>query len=260
MKLTLCINYHTKWGESLFVTGNIPQLGSNNINAAQSMRCDDFQYWTLSVDIPENINTFEYSYFVKNEDGSLKKEWGVPHVFVRGTAVDKSLIIDFWQDIPENKPLYSSAFVNCINKRDRVEKSEIPSRGTVTFKVLAPDIRKDEVLALSGETHLLGEWNPQNAVVLNDCNFPEWTITLDWRALHRYAQYKFVVLKKDTHEVVAWEKSDNHCMQYAPPTDGATYISGMRIEVVRAPWRGAGVAIPVFSLRSDEDFGVGDFL
>jgi 4-alpha-glucanotransferase len=27
-----------------------------------------------------------------------------------------------------------------------------------------------------------------------------------------------------------------------------------------APWRGAGVAIPVFSLRSEKSFGVGEFL
>jgi len=27
-----------------------------------------------------------------------------------------------------------------------------------------------------------------------------------------------------------------------------------------APWRGAGVAVPVFSIRSDEDLGVGEFL
>jgi 4-alpha-glucanotransferase len=258
MKLTLHICYHTKWGESLFVTGNIPQLGSNNVSAAQPMRCDNSQYWSLSIDLPEDICDFEYSYFVKNNDGSLKREWGTPHRFSRGVAIDNSLIVDFWQDIPEDKPLYSSAFVDCINRRQKDGKPELPHRATVTFHVFAPSVKPNEVLALLGETSQLGNWNPQNAAILNDCNFPEWSISLDWRALPQGSQYKFAILDKSTREVIAWEDSENHVMTFSPIIDGATYIS-MRINTTQPKWRGAGVAIPVFSLRSDEDFGVGDF-
>ena len=37
-------------------------------------------------------------------------------------------------------------------------------------------------------------------------------------------------------------------------------IDGIRFANPKRPWKGAGTAIPVFSIRSEEDFGVGDFL
>lgn len=34
MKITFNINYRTRWGEALYVVGNIPELGAGNDQAA----------------------------------------------------------------------------------------------------------------------------------------------------------------------------------------------------------------------------------
>lgn len=259
MKITLKVSYHTNWGEALFVIGNIPQLGSNNFSAAQPMFMADADYWAINLDLPEDVGQFEYSYFVKNDSGTVRKEWGTLHKFVRGNAVDHALVIDFWQDVPEDRQLYSSAFTDCINKREQRDCDTVPRRDAVTLRVWAPSVASKQALAIVGETTLLGEWAPERAVKLSDHNFPEWSVTVDSRALPIGTQYKFIVVDKSTGELIAWEYGDNRRMQEVPLPNVSTCISGLRFRNPIAPWRGAGVAIPVFSLRSEADFGVGDF-
>ncbi|MDE6498176.1 MAG: 4-alpha-glucanotransferase [Muribaculaceae bacterium] len=62
----------------------------------------------------------------------------------------------------------------------------------------------------------------------------------------------------DCH-VVAWENGQNRRLGIAPAIGEATVVAGMRIRNPFGHWKGAGVAIPVFALRSNDDFGVGDF-
>ena len=81
---------------------------------------------------------------------------------------------------------------------------------------------------------------------------------VDARDITAASEFKFVVLDSATGNVVAWEHGDNRTVGIDPAIGEATVLAGLR---VRNPfhWKGAGVAIPVFALRSDDDFGVGDF-
>ena len=59
---------------------------------------------------------------------------------------------------------------------------------------------------------------------------------------------------------MAWENNPNRYM--ADPQIGAneTLVIGDRYVYFALPdWKGAGVAVPIFSLRSEKSFGVGDF-
>ena len=95
---------------------------------------------------------------------------------------------------------------------------------------------------------------------MNDSNFPEWSITLPNKEIHLPFRYKFVILDKTTRKLLAWENGDNRVMNILPEhKSSALVVGGMRFINSRPAWRGAGVAIPVFSVRSDDDFGVGDF-
>ena len=60
--------------------------------------------------------------------------------------------------------------------------------------------------------------------------------------------------------MVAWEAGDNRYFNLLPPGEKENLIlSGLRFVNPSRPWKGAGVAIPVLSLRSDDSFGVGEF-
>ncbi|MDE6197719.1 MAG: 4-alpha-glucanotransferase, partial [Muribaculaceae bacterium] len=72
-------------------------------------------------------------------------------------------------------------------------------------------------------------------------------------------EYKFLILDSATGEFVAWEGGANRHVGVTPEAGEATVLNGMRFINALKPWRGAGTAIPVFALRSESDFGVGDF-
>ncbi|MCM1032247.1 MAG: 4-alpha-glucanotransferase [Odoribacter sp.] len=258
MKLTFVINYRTNWGETLYLTGNVPALGDGDFNRALKMILSGSERWTATIDVPDDCTGFNYRYQVRHENGSVKNEWGADHRFFRGRSVRIYETYDRWQDQPWDKPCYSSAFTECICKRPSPAKESLPRMGYVTLRIAAPMLQPDWHLAVSGNVETLGNWDPAKAVVMSDHNHPEWTATVDGRMLKPETEYKFVILDKDGN-VVAWEGGDNRRIGVKPAADAATILAGMRFFNPLKPWRGAGTAIPVFSLRSNEDFGVGDF-
>ena len=259
MKLTLNINYRTNWGESIFVSGSIPALGGGNYEAAPRLTLTGTDLWTIEIDLPEDTPEFTYRYFVRHENGYTKNEWGNSRKFTRGNGINRYVVYDRWQDQPWDKPYYSSAFTDCINRQNILTPTVVPFVDTVTLKVTAPMVNSDESIAIVGATAGLGEWNPKHAVKLSNHNFPEWECVIDSRALSLGTEYKFILVKNDTGEVVAWENGDNRRMDISPIRGTATLMTGMHFANPLPAYHGAGVAIPVFSIRSNDDFGVGDF-
>ena len=112
-----------------------------------------------------------------------------------------------------------------------------------------------------GDCPELGDWDVLKAPLLNDSAFPEWQITLDGRQLKFPFEYKFVIVRTHQREVVAWETGENRICREKPQNPSeAVVVSGLRFNGSESQWRGAGTAIPVFSLRTDYGFGIGEFI
>lgn len=95
---------------------------------------------------------------------------------------------------------------------------------------------------------------------MSDANFPEWQVELDASQLTFPLEYKFVLYNRTERRVVAWENNPNRYLANPHLTDQETLAIGDRYVYFALPaWKGAGTAIPVFSLRSEGSFGVGDF-
>ena len=262
MNLTFNVDYRTDWGETLYLCGNHPALGGGDPSKALPMNFTGNEKWQLFVncDIPAG-ETIEYHYIVRNESGVERREWGQPHRITITPGISRCEIFDHWQDQPMDKPYYSSAFTECVNARQNRDAAANPLCGMMNLRVWAPMVSAGQVLALSGDIAALGSWDPAKAVVMSDAAFPEWSCNVSLRDFKAPFDYKFVILDKATGEVVAWEGRDNRRMGIVPEAaDEALVIAGARFVNPLNPWRGAGVAIPVFSLRSDEDFGAGDFM
>lgn len=256
MKLTFNIDYRTNWGESLYVVARKAEGGKCAFDVKMSL--NGTEHWSAVVEIPDECTSLEYAYEVRHENGSAKHEWGASHCFHRGRNARVYNIYDRWHDQPWDKPYYSMAFTECICKRPDPAKEVLPRIGFVTFRVEAPMVNQNCRLAICGDADCLGAWDTAKAVVLSDHDYPVWTASVDARSLKPETEYKFLLIDADGN-VVAWENGDNRHVGVLPQADEATIVAGMRFVSPTGPWRGAGTAIPVFALRSEEDFGVGDF-
>jgi len=260
MNLSFNIDYRTLWGEALYITGNVPALGNGDETKAIKLDLYGSESWKTRVEIPDDVTDFCYRYFVLHENGNKKEEWGNGHVFRAGNGVREYGIYDCWQDQPWDKPYYSVVFTDCVCKRINRAMPPKVEAGKLLLCVEAPMLAPDEVLAVSGSCEALGNWDVNKAVVLSDAYYPTWSCTIPLAVLPAEFEYKFLIFKKDSRSVVAWEALNNRRFAFRPATVGeCMVVSGLRFANPKRQWRGAGVAIPVFSLRSETDFGVGEF-
>ncbi len=260
MKISFNINYHTQWGEALYLCGDLLQLGSGDARNALEMKLTAPDTWVAEVELDGYPGNFDYFFIVKAPEREWRFEWGKSHRFVGNKDLTTVKIFDSWQDMPSDKPYYSSAFIDGMLLR-RFKDQPLPSLpDTVQLRVEAPMVMPDEVLAIAGEGDFLGNWVPAKALVMNDAHYPQWEINLPLSQFDTPFEYKFVILKKDSREAVAWETIDNRrCGFVNENPKSQIVVDGLRFASPRNNWKGAGTAIPVFSIRSEEDFGVGDF-
>lgn len=103
---------------------------------------------------------------------------------------------------------------------------------------------------------------------MNDSSYPEWQLEIPIAAKHFPFEYKFIVRDKSSssnntnNDTVIWEHGPNRVCgldaSSAPPACLILREGRFRGEPV--PKRMAGVAIPVFSLRTQRSLGCGEFV
>lgn len=205
--------------------------------------------WSLLLDVEAGTT---YHYELRGTDGSLRRseELGLHKV----VGADKTTIFDCWHDVPADKPFYSTLFTDGVFRRVKRAKAKSAKSGVI-LQVEAPTITTDELLGVLGSHKTLGEWNAKDVVIMNDAEAPVWSAYLP--ASVAGSEYKFVILDAATLSLKRFEDGAN---RYIPHSGNKlTVIRDLRLRDSRRRWKGAGVAIPVFSLRSEEDWGCGEF-
>ncbi len=260
MILSFNVDYRTNWGESVYFVADIPQFGNGDYAKAAKLTLNGEQTWKLQMELPDDTPAFTYRYFVQHDNGFRKDEWGHGHRFIPGPGVKSYEVFDRWQDQPWDKPFYSVVFTDCVCRRQGRALPPVVTPDSILISCDAPMVAPDEVLAVCGDCDALGNWEPANGVIMSDASFPTWNCVVPLDKMAKNVEFKFLILKKDNGAVVCWEGNGNRSMTVDPATRGLSMVqAGMRFINPKRPWRGAGVAIPVFSLRSEKDFGVGEF-
>lgn len=101
---------------------------------------------------------------------------------------------------------------------------------------------------------MLGDWDIP--VRMNKVGFRSWSIILDYDMLPEYFEYKFVLFDSSTNQITLWEDGFNRTFTKETTAPNSRIRVAFRGSLT---WHGAGVAIPVFSLRRNNGWGVGEF-
>ena len=258
MRIVFNLEYQTTFGEELAL--NILLDGKTEQHKMSTL---DGCHWMCELSKSVKTKThIDYFYCVMRGDEQTRCEWLTePHrlEFV-ATKGARYTVYDHWIDIPEDSFLYSSAFTECVAARKRKMSEESAYAKTVRLKVRAPQLRWNERLAIIGGSDALGNWEALRALNMAEHENNEWVITLDADTLPDTIEFKFVSLDEEIDVTPLWETGMNRTMTIPKLEEGEVIVYELSQAFFPVyPWKGAGTVIPIFSLRSEGSFGVGDF-
>ena len=262
MKVSFNVEYQTTFGEDLML--NI--LSAEGYAKVSSYKMDtmDGLHWFHEMNkVAESGTHIDYYYSVMRGDKEARHEWLMePHRLEFAAQKAKHYTVyDHWIDIPEDAYMYSSAFTECVLARDREMSPCSEYKRTVRLKVRAPQLRAGERLAVVGEPEALGSWNPQKAIPMNEHECHEWVVSLEASHLPaRRFEFKFIIVNCQQDVTPIWEQGMNRSITLPEMDHNEVYVYELQQAFFPIyPWKGAGTVIPIFSLRSEGSFGVGDF-
>ena len=262
MKLLFNLEYKTNFGEELVL--NILSQDSTTKVSQHKMTTADGTHWTVEVNKTVQAGTYiDYYYTLQQGEEVLRHEWLVePHrlEFAAQKAACYT-VYDHWIDIPEDAYLYSSAFTECVAARQRELSTGTEYARTVRLKVRAPQLRAGERLSIVGSPSQLGGWDIKKAIDMTEHECNEWVVSLDAERLPVGTfEFKFIVLDTVPDYTAMWENGGNRTIDLPLLKDGDVVVYELSEAFFPIyPWKAAGTVIPIFSLRSEGSFGVGDF-
>lgn len=260
MKLIFRINYYTRWGQELRLVGNIPELGDGDLSRAAAMKFSPSEEWSLEIELPKSkAGKLEYNYIlVDNNTGKTTKEWGSARK-VPATKENTVVLIDAWNSVSalENTFL-TSPFTDVLLKPNFTPcKGGSTDRYTHIFSVKAPLLAHGEVVCIIGNCEELGDWKVDNPILLSNDGHPQWSLKVDLSKVKSNVHYKYGVFNIETGKFNCFEQGIDRIVPYADKS--LVVVNDMFVRLDANRWRGAGVGIPVFSLRTKNSFGCGDF-
>ncbi len=264
MILNFFLRFSTKFGQSLFVSGSHAALGNDLVSHALPLQYFNDQLWQGQVEIPDTevpALDIEYRYILRDIDGTEVIEFGNDrNIIFSGLAGKALVLIDTWNHAGDTaNAFYTQAFRDVLLKPSKSFAKVKPVKGfTHEFKVKAPILGEDEVICLTGIGKELGDWKTETPLILSQSG-NWWTIKVNLSGATYPIAYKYGLFNVKELRFLQFETGVNRTLPATNLKGKNMLIHDGFAQLPFPKWKGAGVAIPVFSLRSQNGFGTGEF-
>lgn len=223
------------------------------------------QLWHYRLDLPENDSlnpeSIQYKYLLKQDDGESILEWGDDRVIeLSKITAEEIQTIDAWNHAGEfENVFYLAPFQDVLLPELKSSQKPQPYRGnTHVFKIKAPLLNKNELICITGSSTALGSWSSAAAVMMSkEGNW--WTLKINLSNEDFPITYKYGVYDSRQKQFVQYESGKNRVLFDSNGKKKVTILHDGFAYLPNNSWRGTGLAIPVFSLRSQKGFGSGEF-
>lgn len=268
------ITFRCRDDERLYITGSLSESEGREISETLiPMKRERDGGWralfSLETNAAKSCRCFSYGYMVRREEGSFFREAGDARKIAIDGEEERLLLLDQWTGRDRRTALLSKPFSELFFSR-KGSLSALPpgvlsttGEKRVLIRLTHPTVKEGMEIAICGNTRLLGEWSPLNAPAMTPMVGQRWLIELPLREIETPSlEYKFVMrptLPESAGEII-WERGDNHCMTIEPEDDWTTLVkehAGADLPLFRPKF--TGTAVPLFSLRSEKSFGIGEF-
>jgi 4-alpha-glucanotransferase len=256
------LRFSTQYGQSIFVSGDTDALGNDDTAKAFPLQYLNDTLWhgAITVDKIADINTIRYKYILRQQGMAETVEYGDDRIIAIDTIEASELsLFDAWNFTGEIENVYfTQPFQDVLLKKHKAGTAKLAKTYTHELRVKAPMLQEDEVLCICGDGIVLQNWDSVKPLQLVKNN-TWWKIRLQLSKEQFPITYKYGVYNIITQKFVRFEDGDNRVMPGDIAKKKITICHDGFVGLPYTQWRGAGVAIPVFSLRSKNSFGTGEF-
>ncbi len=254
MTIQFYLRFSTVVGQELFITG-LPYQ-----QEPLAMKWLNQDYWMAELEAePASLKGISYQYQLKESDGKLVNEWGNDRTFpAELQGFSEIQIVDTWNHAGAyENAFYTAPFQETLLPQPGKKKYKYPRQFTHIFRVKAPLLRKNEVICLSGAGSALGDWITTEPITMHlEGNW--WTVAVQVPKEEFPLQYKYGIYNTKHKSFVQFEAGENRHL-FGDAGKHLTLVQDGFAQLPNSTWKGAGVAIPVFSLRSKKSWGIGEF-
>lgn len=253
MKIHFYLRYRTQFGETLSIHF---QDGSEQVLEYLN---EEFWHGAFEFD-PKKTPSLNWYYRYRNREGRYTDDWeNERRLDLRDHTSDSVSVMDTWNpaNALENAFLTQPFEQIFFKTAAPAAKTKAPGHYTHTFKVKAPGLQTHESVCLLGHGNALRAWDTAAPILLKK-EGGWWTARLDLSREDFPLAYKYGIWNSQDNRLVRFEDGNNRPL-FASPEAGNMLLHDGFIRLPVSQWRGAGVAIPVFSLRSEKSFGIGEF-
>ena len=264
MKIHFKILYNTNWGERLFVCGNIPQLGDNDYSKALALTYHTPQDWSAEIEV-NSLENFElnYKYILFTEQtGNYSEEWeNQRNLLIDISKVEHYYCVDTWNSPASIENVFLSAPFQKVLLKNNIINEHLNQRKKYThvFKIQMPLINSDEALCIIGNCEELGNWSTINPLIMTQSEDKYWTVKVNLSKSKEEIHYKYGVYSYVNKQFKYFENGPDRVAPVYETKKTTIRMSDGFVRTTNNSWKGAGVGIPVFSIRTSKSFGVGDF-
>ncbi len=268
MKVIFKLFCQTVWGQEVYL------IFTPHVNGTSKLKMEYIEdyVWVKDITIPQDdLDYVHYSYIIMDSKGTSVKD-GAGNRSLSTKAWKENgyhnvIIMDSW--ISPSEPstlLFTSFFTQVVYKsneiKDIVEKKSKKIDGKkktsemhMIFKVFAPWLQGDEAVFIVGNIPEFGDWDTYKAIGMEKIENGVWLAEVSIDSHVRHGEYKYII-KDEKGLTIKWEEGANRHFEL---TDGDFFVVNDNIFRSGKLWRGTGVAVPVFSLRSENSLGTGEF-
>lgn len=265
-RVTFHLKFHTTFGQDLFIVGNHPLLGDHDPAKAIPLQYFNEEYWVVTLDFAASDliqDTITYHYILRNTDGTYSDDWGNDkQLHLKESKAKEIHVTDAWNfaGYYENA-FYTEPFTKVLLPSNHTPvTTKAPKTSTHILKVKAPLLKKGQTLCILGSSQSLGNWNTQHPLLLTKNTKEDFfQIALNLSKDSFPTAYKYGVYDVDQQQFLRYEDGNNRVLYDAVVKDKVSIIHDGFAVLPNNTWKGAGVAIPVFSLRTEHGLGVGEF-
>lgn len=265
MKIVFRVNYHTHPGQAIWLK-LVAMFTTSGVRVAETrpLQWLNDEQWEGAVELDgHGPLRLEYHYQLRQESNGVEfDEWLAPRVMRVDPAVrDVVVVLDTWCSAGTVDYVYETApFAAMLPARGPFEVPVAAREANHEFNLRMAAVPAGHVPCLLGSARELGSWDRALALPLVEIAANTWQLAVCLPP-ELPVEYKYGVWNRETGRLESLEEGPNRTLgghrfgsrQWTRVGDEAYARASGEL------FRGCGVAVPVFSLRSAAGLGVGEF-